>query len=105
MILFFVGFTKKYYKLKADTSSAQSFTLLKNFFTNVDDLEHHVFNKRIDVGKFKDAVENITGLKITDRESEYLFKMMNANKEGIIDAEDKLNLHEHKHVLDWNNQS
>ena len=42
----FVG--GRYYQLKADTSSAQSFTLLKNFFTYVDDLEYHVFNKRIE---------------------------------------------------------
>ena len=48
MILLFAGFTAKYYQLKADTSSAQSFTLLKNFFTYVDDLEYHVFNKRIE---------------------------------------------------------
>ena len=38
----------RYYQLKADASSAQSFTLLKNFFTYVDDLEYHVFNKRIE---------------------------------------------------------
>ena len=66
----------RYYQLKADTSSAQSFTLLKNFFTYVDDLEYHVFNKRIEKGEFKEAVEKITGLKITDRESEYLFKVV-----------------------------
>lgn len=41
-------FLRRYYQLKADTSSAQSFTLLKNFFTYVDDLEYHVFNKRIE---------------------------------------------------------
>ena len=38
----------RYYQLKADTSSAQGFTLLKNFFTYVDELEYHVFNKRIE---------------------------------------------------------
>ena len=38
----------RYYQLKADTSSAQNFTLLKNFFTYVDELEYHVFNKRIE---------------------------------------------------------
>ena len=42
------GLFSRYYQLKADTSSAQSFTLLKNFFTYVDDLEYHVFNKRIE---------------------------------------------------------
>ena len=99
----------RYYQLKADTSSAQGFTLLKNFFTYVDDLEHHVFTKRIKKvlilqvdslltfyvkGEFKQAVEKITDLKITDRESEFLFKMMDANQDGIIDAEDELNLQE-----------
>ena len=48
MLIMFAAFTMKYYQLKADTSSAQSFTLLKNFFTYVDDLEYHVFNKRIE---------------------------------------------------------
>merc|ERR1712112_98002 len=89
-------FPRRYYQLKADTSSAQSFTLLKNFFTYVDELEYHVFNKRIEKGEFKQAVEKITGLKITDRESEYLFKMVDANKDGIIDAENELNLHKHR---------
>jgi len=92
MSAFFAGFTKKYYQLKADTSSAQSFTLLKNFFTYVDDLEYYVFSKRIEKPEFKDAVEKITGLKITERESEYLFKMIDANKDGMIDTENELNL-------------
>ena len=47
-------------------------------------------------GEFKQAVEKITGLKITDRESEYLFKMVDANHDGIIDAENELNLHKHR---------
>ena len=35
--------------MRGDTSSAQNFTLLKNFFTYVDDLEYHVFsNKKIE---------------------------------------------------------
>merc|ERR1719370_2146037 len=33
MIIIALVFTLKYYQLKADTSSAQGFTLLKNFFT------------------------------------------------------------------------
>ena len=97
--------------MRADTSSAQSFTLLKNFFTYVDDLEYHVFNKKIEKvlisqvdsiltvhvkGEFKQAVEKITNLKITDRESEFLFKMMDANHNGFIDAENELNLREHR---------
>jgi len=42
--------------------------------------------------EFKDAVEKITKLKISDRESEYLFTMFDANKDGFIDIEDELNL-------------
>merc|ERR1719348_1591356 len=109
MAAFFAGFTKKYYQLKADTSSAQSFTLLKNFFTYVDDLEYHVFSKRIEKTEFKDAVEKITGLKITERESEYLFKMIDANKDGLIDTENELVLYtpqkEFKSILEDNNSS
>ena len=98
--------------MRGDTSSAQNFTLLKNFFTYIDDIEYHVFSKKIEKvpisqddsiltfddvkGEFKQAVEKITGLKITDRESEYLFKMVDANHDGIIDAENELNLHKHR---------
>eukprot|EP00092_Neocalanus_flemingeri_P061454 GFUD01073878.1.p1 GENE.GFUD01073878.1~~GFUD01073878.1.p1 ORF type:complete len:105 (+),score=30.53 GFUD01073878.1:23-316(+) len=87
------GFTKKYYQLKADTSSASTFNLLKNFFTYVDDLEYYVFNKKtLSAKEFKDAVEKITKLKISDRESEYLFTMFDANRDGFIDIEGELNI-------------
>ena len=66
MMVFFIGLTNKYHKLNTDTSSAQSFTLLKNFFTYVDDLEYHVFSKRIEKPKFKEAVEKVTGLQISE---------------------------------------
>lgn len=93
MICFFAGFYQKYYKLRADTSSAHSFTLLKNFFTYVDDLEYYVFNKKtLSAKEFKDAVEKITKLKISDKESEYLFTMFDANRDGFIDLEDELNI-------------
>ena len=82
MILLFAGFTTKYYQLKADTSSAQSFTLLKNFFAYVDDLEYNVFNKEVAKTEFKETVEKITGLKISDKESEYLLKMVDVNRNG-----------------------
>ena len=93
MICFFAGFYQKYYKLRADTSSAHSFTLLKNFFTYVDDLEYYVFNKKtLSAKEFKDAVEKITKLNISDKESEYLFTMLDANNDGFIDIEDELNI-------------
>ena len=44
--------------IRADTSSAHSFTLLKNFFTYVDDLEYYVFNKKtLSSKEFKEAIE------------------------------------------------
>ena len=90
MMVFFIGLTNKYQQLNTDTSSAQSFTPLKNFFTYVDDLEYHVFSKRIEKPEFKEAVEKITGLKISERESEFLFQMVDSNKDGIIDTENEL---------------
>ena len=93
MIGFFAGFYQKYCQLRADTSSAHSFTLLKNFFTYVDDLEYYVFNKKTLTSKeFKDAIEKITKLKISDKEAEYLFTMFDANRDGFIDIEGELNI-------------
>eukprot|EP00092_Neocalanus_flemingeri_P002018 GFUD01002151.1.p1 GENE.GFUD01002151.1~~GFUD01002151.1.p1 ORF type:complete len:420 (-),score=120.15 GFUD01002151.1:146-1405(-) len=92
MVIMLAGFTKKYYQLKADTSSASTFNLLKNFFTYVDDLEYHLFSKNVSKLEFKDAVEKITKLKISDKESDYLFQMVDANNDGVIDAENELNL-------------
>ena len=83
MIAMFSGFTIKYYQLKADTSSAQSFSLLKNFFAYVDDLEYNVFNRDVEKSEFKETVEKITGLKISDKESEYLLRMVDVNRNGI----------------------
>ena len=83
MLAMFAAFTTKYYQLKADTSSAQSFTLLKNFFAYVDDLEYNVFTRHVEKTDFKETVEKITGLKISDKESEYLLKMVDVNRNGI----------------------
>ena len=82
-----LSFWKRILKLKADTSTAQKFTLLKSFFTYVDDLEYHVSSKRISKPEFKNAVEQITGLKISEKESEFLFRMVDANKDGVFDVE------------------
>ena len=93
MLCFFLGFYQKYCKLRADTSSAHSFTLLKNFFTYVDDLEYYVFNKKTLTSKeFKEAIEKITKLKISDKEAEYLFTMFDANRDGYIDIEGELKI-------------
>ena len=93
---------------------------------NINLLNQSTISKFDAQGEFKQAVEKITGLKITDRESEYLFKvwpwniklhlmflnqwpninlylvhqnifkMVDANHDGIIDAENELNLHKHR---------
>ena len=67
MLIMLAGFTKKYYQLKEDTSSAQ------NFFTYVDDLEYHILGKNVSKAEFKDAVQKVTKLKISDKGSDYLF--------------------------------
>ena len=90
---FYAGFYQKYCQLRADTSSAHSFNLLKNFFTYVDDLEYYVFNKKTLTAKeFKEAIEEILKLKISDKEAEYLFTMFDANRDGFIDIEGELNI-------------
>jgi len=79
MLFFVLGFTKKFYQLRTDTSSAHSFTLLKNIFSHVDDLEEHVFSKeKMGKGEFKESVEKITGLRVTDREADFLARMVEA---------------------------
>ena len=91
MLALFAGFTTKYFQLKADTTSAQSFTLLKNFFTYVDDLDDNLFNKGLDKPEFKETAEKITGLKITQRESDYIYKMVDSNTNANVENEIKLN--------------
>ena len=40
-------FIQSFYHLKADTSTAQKFNLLKNFFTYFDELEHFFGKKNV----------------------------------------------------------
>jgi len=86
MLFFVLGFTKKFYQLRTDTSSAHSFTLLKNIFSHVDDLEEHVFSKeKMGKGEFKESVEKITGLRVTDREADFLARMVEAKTSEVED--------------------
>ena len=39
--------SETYYKLQNDTTSANSFNLLKNFFTYVNDLEYYISSKQL----------------------------------------------------------
>ena len=100
MISFFAGFYHKYSNLQADTSSAHSFVLIKNFFTYLDDIEYHILNmKTLNPKEFRNTVEKITKLKISDKESEYLFNMFDANKDGFIDVEDELGIRRGKNSV------
>ena len=83
---------KNFRKLKVDTSSAHSFKALKNFFTYVDDLEHIVQKKRLNENEFKEALNQLTGLKVSNEESRFIFRMLDANRDGVINTEDELNL-------------
>ena len=87
MITILLCFGKRIFQLRADTSSAQRFTLLKSFFTYVDDIEYHASTKKIARPEFKSAVEQITGLTIGEKEAEFLFQMVDANKDGVFDVE------------------
>ena len=77
-------------KLKVDTSSAQSFKALKSFFTYVDDLEHIVNKKRLDSKEFREVLNQLTGLQVSEEESEFIFRMLDANKDGLINTENEL---------------
>ena len=77
-------------KLNYDTSSAQSFKALKSFFTYVDDLEHIVNKKRLDEKEFREALNQLTGLQVSAEESEFIFRMLDANKDGLINTENEL---------------
>ena len=41
---------------------------------------------------FRTAVEKITNLQITEKENNYLFKLLDANNDGVINVEKDLNL-------------
>ena len=77
-------------KLNYDTSSATSFKALKSFFTYVDDLEHIVNKKRLDEKEFREALNQLTGLQVSPEESEFIFRMLDANKDGLINTENEL---------------
>ena len=86
----FSGFNAKYNKLKLDTSNATSFLALKNFFTYVDDLEFLVNKTELNKTEFQSALLNLTGLKVSEEESEFIFKMFDSNKDGYISTIDEL---------------
>ena len=76
MSLFFLGLYKTYLKLEADTTSAQSFSLLKNFYTYVDDLEYNVYKKTIKKSEVKDIKDKVENQKLNDFDNNVYEKTM-----------------------------
>ena len=92
MILLFAGFRIRMETMKRDTKNANSFTVLKNFFNCVDDLQFQDLPKLINRTDFTEAVKQITGMKkINEREVDFLFQMVDKNDDGLIDRETELN--------------
>ena len=48
----------------------------------------YYFHSKVEV---KNAIEAIMKTKITEKETQYLFNMVNSNKDSVIDVEDGLN--------------
>ena len=92
MVIVFLSFLMYYYWMKKDTRQAQSFNLLKNFFKAVDDLEFMRFKRKINKFEFLDAVRTITKMSIADQEGDFLFQMVDTDKDGLIDTEHELAL-------------
>merc|ERR1719300_2108672 len=99
MLAFAIAIVYRIWSLRRDTGSAHSYSVLKNFFTHVDDLEFHVFNKKeINRAEFKEAVEKVTKLEVSEKESEYLFLMMDADGDGLLHTERELKIRPHNDV-------
>ena len=50
-------------------------------------------------GEFKAALNKLTGLKVTDEESDFIFKMFDSNKDGYLNTEEELNLKKIKWLI------
>ena len=76
MTLLFLGLYKTYQKLEADTTSAQSFSLLRDFYTYADDLEYNVDSKTIKKSETTDVTDKAENQKIDDFEYDFYGKTM-----------------------------
>ena len=63
---------------------------LKNFFNYVDDLECIVNKKKMNKSEFKEALNQLSGVNITEEESEFIFQMIDYNKDGFINISEEL---------------
>ena len=81
------GFAMKFFTMRRDTRSAQSFSVLRNFFKCVDDLEFQDFPKLINKSDFAEAIKKILKMNVHDRELDFLFQMVDQDDDGVIDTE------------------
>ena len=81
------GFAIKFFTMRRDTRSAQSFSVLRNFFKCVDDLEFQDFPKLINKSDFAEAIKKILKMNVHDRELDFLFQMVDQDDDGVIDTE------------------
>ena len=91
MLGVFGSAVSKYNWLLADTSRAQSFKALKNFFHYVDELDSIVEMKgqeSFSQAEFKDVLNKLTGTTVTDDEVEFIFRMIDSDKDGRLDKEE-----------------
>ena len=120
MVFMFGGFLLKYYYLKRDTSKAQSYNVLRNFFKYADLLEFEfqqfpeknikkdVFIKSVTrlirstiyYSISKVFVFRITGLTLNEKDADFLFDMVDSNNDGVINTDTELILDlEHEKFL------
>ena len=91
MITILTVLLRKYYRVVGDTSSAHSFKALKNFFRYVDELDAIVEAKgkeHFSQAEFKDVLNKLTGTNVTDEESDFIFKMFDTDKDGVLYREE-----------------
>jgi len=91
MLFMFGGFILKYYLLKQDTSKAQSYNVLRNFFRYAELLEFQKFpDKNIKKQDFIDSVSRVTGKELNDKDADFLFGMVDRDGDGVISTETEL---------------
>jgi len=93
MVFMFGGFLLKYYYLKRDTSKAQSYNVLRNFFKYADLLEFEFQQfpeKNIKKEDFIESVTRITGMTLNEKDADFLFDMVDSNNDGVISTDTEL---------------
>merc|ERR1719219_1852476 len=88
MVFIFGGFLLKYYFLKRDTSKAQSYNVLRNFFKYADLLEFEFQKfpeKNIKKEVFIESVTRITGMTLNEKDADFLIQRHSCNPRHRLD--------------------